>query len=154
MPWLEVEPVVQPRIIRGLCRKPYPLHPKGCPNFSMFLSCPPFCPIIINSLDFEKSIFAIFNIFDFAKHIKKMKQKHPKWSYRQLSCCLYWQGTARKQLRQEVKEFQKLHSGQRIIWVPEGQGVNLTATMAKVRHFLEWPPRTITYQIVLAGVSH
>lgn len=32
MPYVEVVPVVDPSV-RELCRRPYSLHPRGCPKF-------------------------------------------------------------------------------------------------------------------------
>ncbi len=74
------------------------------------------------------------------------------WSERQLACCLYWQGTARKALRELLRWF--LHrsgKGLCVIACPEAAGVNITATMKSIGVELEWPPRTVTYQVVLAG---
>ena len=80
-----------------------------------------------------------------------MRAKHPDWSERQLACCLYWQGTARKQLRELTDKFIEIHPECIIIPVPEAMGVNVTATMKSIGHELEWPPRTVAYQVALAG---
>ena len=152
MPWIKVVPVVDPSV-RGLCVRPYGYNKKGCPNFHRRSSCPPEAPMIYETLDLTKDIYAIYNIYDIATHVKKMKDKHPKWSERQLYCVLYWQGTARKQLKDKIKSFMKDHRGFKIISCPEAQGVNLTETMANVGIKLDWPPKKIAYQIVLAGIS-
>lgn len=148
--FIQVEPVVDLRM-KSLCVKPYPLHRKGCPNFGKKQGCPPKCPIITDTLDLSKPVYAIYNRFDIASHVENMKQKHPDWSERQLYCVLYWQPKARKQLREKIKEFLKQHRGLKIVSCPEAQCVNLTDTVKAVGIELEWPPRKYAYQIVLAG---
>lgn len=151
MNWLIVEPVVD-KTLRSLCVKSYPGHPKGCPNFGKKDTCPPRCPIITDTLDFSKPIWAVFNVFDFGAHVEALRQKHPAWSKRQLECCLYWQGAARKQLRVILREFNREHPGLITVVIPEAQGVNVTATMERVGITLQWPPQDKTYQVALCGV--
>ena len=38
-----------------------------------------------------------------------------------------------------------------VLYCPEAMGVNVTETMKNVGIILEWPPETVTYQIVIAG---
>jgi len=152
MPWEIVEPVVD-RSVRGLCVKPYPLHKKGCPNFGKKAGCPPQCPTIDQVLDLSKPVWVIWNVFPFGAHVEKLRAKYPHWSQRQLACCLYWQPRARKQLREVIREFAWKHGGLKLVGNPEAAGVNLTATMAKAGHDLEWPPKTVSYQVVMAGTS-
>jgi hypothetical protein len=91
-----------------------------------------------------------------------MKHKHPGWSDRQVECCLYWQGTVRKFLREKAQKF--LHSyaqanpkfvdrGIRYTEGPEAMGVNVTATMHNIGVELEWPPKIIVRKIFLLGVN-
>ena len=82
-----------------------------------------------------------------------MREKHPEWSKRQLECCLYWQGTARKSLREKIKLFKIEYPNLFIAKCPEGSGTNLTETMKQININLEWPPKNYTYQIVLAGIK-
>mgnify|MGYP000962170430 CR=1 FL=1 len=145
MPWVLVDPVIEPSV-RGLCVRPYPLHPKGCPNFGKKIGCPPDAPIYRP----VGPVAAIFNIFPLACHVRWMRDRHPDWSDRQLRCVLYWQPAARKQLKAEIRKFLSDHRGWRIIACPEACGVNLTQTMAEVGIRLEWPPEEFAYQIVLA----
>jgi len=149
MPWIEIKPVIDLKV-RALCKHPYYNHRNGCPNFSKKEGCPPSAPLINDILDLSKPIFAIYNIFDLFFHVQKMRKKHPLWSYRQLSCCLYWQPTARKQLREEIRKFLK-KIRLKIVNCPEAQGVNLTESMKNAGIILEWPPKKYAYQIVLAG---
>ena len=146
--------VVIDKSVRGLCKKPYYNHPKGCPNFNKRDDCPSKIQTIEKMIDIEKPIFAIWNIFDFKEHTDRMRIKHPKWSDRQVECCLYWQGTARKQLRSAIKRFlEDKGYNCKILTTPEACGVNLTATMKNLGIILEWPPVKNAYQIVLAGKS-
>lgn len=147
-------PVVVPVIdfhMRNLCTKAYPNHPKGCPNFGKRLTCPPQAPLFEDIIDMDCPVFAIFNIFPFGEHVERMRKKHKEWSKRQLECCLYWQGTARKQLRAKIDAFKKVRPADLILQTPEANGVNITATMFAIGAKLEWPPKTATYQVALAG---
>jgi predicted metal-binding protein len=151
MPWIKVIPIIQFDEIRSLCRKPYSGHTKGCPNFGKKKFCPPGMKHLDDLIDLRKEVFAIYNVFDFKSHIEKMRSKHPNWTKRQLECCLYWQGTARKNLKNEIKKFLSGNKGFFIVQTPEAAGCNLTRTMGEVGILLEWPPVETTYQIVLAG---
>jgi len=150
MPNALVDPVVD-HDVRHLCFRPYPGHPNGCPNFDTTVRCPPQAPYIEDILDFERPIYAVWNIFDFARHVARMKQRHPNWSERQAACCLYWQGTARAMLAEKLRAFRRDHPGTIVIQTPEALGVNVTATMQSLGVTLEWPPKTITFQVALVG---
>ncbi len=149
MPWSLISPVID-HSVHALCARPYPGHKKGCPNIGK-PSCPPEYPTLECMLDLTKPIFAIFNVFDLAGHISKMRQKHPNWSERQLYNCLFWQPKARKALKGEIREFIRAHTGAVIIKSPEAAGLNVTASLATAGIQLEWPPRIKAYQVVIAG---
>jgi hypothetical protein len=142
------EIVIEPRV-RGLCCRPYPLHPKGCPNFNHKDGCPPKRPIF----DLKGPYFAIINEFDMARHVERMKALHPEWSDRQLRCCLYWQAGARKKRDEEVKAFTFQKPEYKCDPCPEAAGVNVTETLKKVGIELEWPPEKIARQVVIAGIA-
>lgn len=150
MPAQLLPKVIINQSVRGLCRKPYPLHPKGCPNFNKRKTCPPFAPIFHIHYKLDQ-IWAIWNVFDFGGYINRMRIAHPDWSERQLACCLYWQGTARKALEAEIKSFQSLYPFMHVTRVPEAMGVNVTETMRGIGVELEWPPKTVAIQVALAG---
>ncbi len=147
---IRVEPVHNIHV-RGLCKKPYPNHPKGCPNYHKKLGCPPQALLLYDVIDPAEPVWAVFNIFDFGAHVVKMKERHPGWSDRQAACCLYWQGTARKQLRLKIEAFLADKPGLVAITCPEACGVDVTATMEKIGEQLEWPPEMKTYQVALIG---
>lgn len=154
MPWARTNPVIQ-HDVRGVCACAYPNHKKGCPNFGKRPSCPPNAPLIELILDLDKPLWVVWNAFDFDAHTTKMREAHPEWSQRQIECCLYWQGTARKQLRQEARRFrQEWGNHWLILSVPEAHGVNVTETMRREGIELEWPPVTVAYQVALAGCPH
>ena len=135
-----VKPVLNPAV-RGLCIRPYPGHPRGCPNWNERHECPPIAPMLGDVWDLEKPVYLICNAFDFKAHTDRMREKHSEWSDRQVECCRYWQGTARKQLRTKVKSFP--HEGMRVLYCPEACGVDVTATMAIIGIAMEWPPKTV-----------
>lgn len=154
MPYGLVHPVVD-LSVRRLCTKPYQNHPRGCPNCGHKKGCPPACRTINQLIDVNEPVYAVWNEFDFAGHCLRMRAAHPEWSIRQIECCLYWQGTARKQLREEINIFAFSVSQYiiRILGTPEAAGVNVTATMKSIGINLEWPPKKVAYQIVIAGHS-
>ena len=156
MSWSLVTPVVD-EAVRKLCVKPYPLHPKGCPNYGKKEGCPPAAPMIGDIIDLAEDVYFIWNRFDFGGHVERMRGKHPEWSERQLACCLYWQPTARKALRGEVFDFMTQGPGMdgplKLVYCPEACGVNVTSTMNQVDIELEWPPKKWAYQVVLAGTA-
>ncbi len=151
MPCQKVELVID-HSVRGLCSHPYPLHPKGCPNFGKRDLCPPGAPLIESVFDLSKFVYAIWNIFDFGAHVQKMKAVHPDWSQRQSECCLYWQGGARKSLRDEISFWSLSGEWNAVLTCPEACGVNITETMKSIKEILEWPPVSKTYQVAIAGV--
>lgn len=150
---IEVKPVII-RPVHSLCVRPYPDHDNGCPNYGKKKGCPPGVPMFDKFYDLSKPVYAIYNVFDFKGHVDRMKEKHPDWSKRQIECCLYWQGTARKELKERVEIFRRLTARRYVVnTVPEAMGVNVTETMKRVGVELEWPPVNVAYQIAMAGME-
>ena len=145
----EVTPIIDYNV-KKLCVKPYHNHKFGCPNWNKREGCPPKAKKFEDIVDMQKPIYCIWNKFDLGRHIEKMRVAHPKWSKYQLRCCLYWQGTARKQLRKSIERHKRFFSGI-VLTVPEAHGVNVTETMKRLGIELEWPPEKYAYQIALAG---
>lgn len=142
--------------VRKLCYRPYPNHPKGCPNYGKRPMCPPQCPKIDDVLDMSRFIYVVWVSFDFAAHREKMKAKHPEWSQRQIDCCLYWQGGVRKKLRAEIARALSCFEDKTKYAAydcPEALGVNVTATMKNLDIELEWPPETIVYKVAIIGTK-
>jgi len=137
--------------VRDLCCKPYPNHKKGCPNFGKRDDCPPHCELITELIDVGKPMYAVYNKFNIGSHAKRMREKHPEWSDRQVYCCLYWQPKARKQLKENILKFKKEFKDLFIVKNPEASGIDVTKTMLTAGIKLEWPPKKWAYQVILAG---
>lgn len=143
--------VLEPKT-RGMCRLPYPNHPKGCPAFGKKVSCPPTCPSFAETIDISLPMYAIINEFDLGAHVERLRAKCPTWTLRQLQCCLYWQPKARKELKAEIRRFLALHPDLIVDECPEAGGVNVTETLLNAGVKLEWPPMSIVRQVAFAGV--
>jgi hypothetical protein len=147
-PLVRVSPVLDPSV-RGLCCRPYELHPKGCPNFGQRATCPPAAPLYSHAYDMARPVWAVVNEFDLGGHVERMRTAHPDWSDRQLRCVLYWQGGARAQLARLIAAALRAMPGTRAETCPEAMGVNVTATLAAEGIALEWPPVRIARQVAL-----
>jgi predicted metal-binding protein len=152
MPFAQVTPVVDPTM-RAMCVKPYPLHPRGCPNFGKKEACPPKIGLFKEHFDLAGPFWAIWNVFALGRHVEALRTVHPDWSDRQLYCCLYWQPGARKALEAEIQTFQSAHAHDGFLYTrcPEAMGINITETMRVAGVILEWPPATTSVQVALAG---
>lgn len=126
------------------CMLSYPGHPHGCPNFP---DCMRERPSFKTYQGYKW--YAVLEEFDLTEHAEKMKEKHPGWSDRQARCVLYWQNGVRKRLRDKAKAF--CYSKDDIILdIPEANGVNVFATMAKHGVFLKANPDQVI-KIMLVG---
>ena len=141
---------LDPRV-RGLCLRPYPGHPRGCPNFKLKPGCPPGAPLLDAVLCGASPVWAIINDHDLAAHAARLRARHPGWTDRQLRCCRYWQGTARARLEVEIAAFKAAHPECVVVRCPEALGVDVTATLRAAGVDLEWPPVMIARQVALAG---
>ena len=150
MNWSAVIPQINYGV-RDLCYLPYEGHPKGCPRYGKKDTCPPRAPKIEDIIDLQKPVWAVWNVFNLEEHVRKMRSRLPHWSQRQLENCLYWQQGARNQLEKEIQLFIHWRYGITVLRCPEACGVNVTATMAVIGKFLEWPPVTKTYQVAIVG---
>jgi predicted metal-binding protein len=135
--------------MREFCRRPYFNHKNGCPAFGKKQGCPPDAPLFDKYFDIKQEIFAVVNKFNLRKHVERMKEKHPKWSYRQLVCCLYWQPKARKRLEKKIKRIDRKDLV--VSRCPEAMGLNVTETLANAGLELEWPPVNIVCQVAVVG---
>ena len=138
---------------RSLCARAYPGHKKGCPNYGKYDLCPPNAPMFDEIFDMSKDIYLIYYVFDFKTHLEKMRRKHPSWTDRQLRNVLYWQGSAKKGHKEEIKQFMSVygHLGYEVV-TPEALGVDVTASLKSVGISLEWPPVNYSYRIAFAGI--
>lgn len=148
---VQVHPIVEARV-QTLCGRPYPRHPRGCPNYGTKLGCPPRMSTFGTLYDLVAPVFAVVTEFDLASHIRRMRSVHPEWSDAQCRCLLYWQGKARAGLRREVLSFLEQHPGYQVEATPEALGVDVTRTLMDAGIFLEWPPRDVVRQVALAAL--
>lgn len=151
MGWAEVKLVMLDCPPGDLCRRRYPGHPRGCPNYGTRPSCPPAARPIGEIVDLSRPVYVVWNAFAFAEHVRRMKRMHPEWSDRQARCCLYWQRGARRDLKGEVKALTGGSTRYVVLMCPEACGVNVTDTMKTIGIVLEWPPINITYQVAVVG---
>ncbi len=152
MPWTTVIPVIDISV-RGLCRRPYPNHPRGCPNYGKRPACPPAAPLLWDYFDRHRPTYVVWNRFPIGEHAQRMWRRHPDWTERQAYCCLYWQPRARKQLAHAIAFCRKGNRPAGLVATvcPEAMGVNVTETMLQCGITLEWPPRQWAYQVALMG---
>lgn len=129
------------------CKLSYPNHSRGCPNYGKREICPPQAPLFN---DIVKKPFLLvgvrFNLSEWAKHLK---EKYPKWSDKQARCCLYWQNTVRKRLREECEKLSS--KNKRILYVPEANGVHVFKTCETVGIILERNPKVFVWKIAIIG---
>jgi len=160
--------------VRGLCRRRYPGHPKGCPNYGKRPTCPPAAKPIADVISLDLPVWIAWNEYDLAARVEELRAKHPTWSDRQLRCVRYWQGTARKALDLRILAWlNALQQGSTgysgclpnpvhpvypcsppglvVVRCPEACGVNVTETMRLVHVELEWPPVKIVRHVALIG---
>lgn len=139
---------------RAMCVLPYKNHKKGCPNYGKKPDCPPVVPMFDEVFDITKPVYAIFSTYDLYAHTEKMKKNHPQWTEAQLLNVLYWQGTAKKHLKENIQHFneQFKEKGYYSTVSPEAMGVNVMQTLKKAGIDLEWPARNTAYKIAFAGI--
>ncbi len=138
--------------VRTLCRRPYPGHPNGCPNYGKRNTCPPEAHFLENVLDLGRTVWILWVDFNLEEQRGRMLSKHPGWSKRQAECCLYWQAGVRKELREEMQAFIDFADDTlMMVEAPEAYGVNVTETMSRVGIQLEWPPEKIVRKVGLIG---
>lgn len=138
--------------IKTWCGKPYPNHPKGCPNFNKKIGCPMNNKNIDEIINVKKPIY-IFGIgFDLENHRRIMKRKHPDWTEKQCGNVLYWQKGLRKKLKKLIQDFRISFPNYIVDTLPEGHGVNITRMLLneEVPYTWDYPLRYV-WQIAIAG---
>lgn len=89
--------------------------------------------------------------FDLAEFAQKMRSRHPEWSDRQCRCCLYWQGTVNKSLKDAIAEFQETYPDVIFTLKPEAMGVNVFKTVRRFGVPIKARPKDIIFKIALVG---
>lgn len=136
---------------REWCKLSYPGHKNGCPNYGERETCPPKIKTIYECFDLSKQHWLAVVSFDLAAHVERLKEIHPDWSERQLFCCLYWQGSVRKQLKELCEDFVKNKSEICFSNCPEAMGINVFTTLSKFDVKLTKNPKNIVYKVALIG---
>jgi hypothetical protein len=131
------------------CQLPYPGHPKGCPNYDHKIGCPPNSPFINEVADMNKSFYFAIVVFNLENHVKNMQIRHPSWSYRQLSCCLYWQGGVKRELKETADAATRFYPGTVHILCPEAMGVNVFRTLKFHGMTIETRPKMLVSKVAL-----
>lgn len=135
---------------REWCKLPYPDHPRGCPNYGRKSSCPPQAPLVENYFDMDQDHYFVAVKFDLFSHISKMKEKHPLWSDRQARCCLYWQSTVNKQLKEWCRLFVEQY-GLTYTLCPEAMGINVIETCKAIGLPIRARPVGTIYKVAMLG---
>jgi predicted metal-binding protein len=87
------------------CKKPYPGHKHGCPNYGKKELCPPFSKFMKDNIEKYHYFYLIYAEFDFRGYKDEMSILLPDWTEKQLGCCLYWQTQLKNKFYTYVKEF-------------------------------------------------
>lgn len=147
---------------REWCKMPYPDHPNGCPNYNKKDTCPPKAPLINEHFDLNQPHWFAIISYNITEHAAILKEKHPDWSDKQCRCCLYWQNTARKQLREIIKDFLKernfVSNFSEIDFgkldytlIPEAMGVNVFRTCHRIGIHIKKNPIDFVHKVALIG---
>lgn len=132
------------------CKLPYPDHPKGCMNYNKKIGCPPKAKFFLDIV--TNPFFLVTQKFDIAKHAQRMKKLHPNWTNRQARCVLYWQGSLRKKIREEAKEFiDSQNKDLMILEIPEANGVDIFKTCKNLGIILDRNPQKIIWKVMIIG---
>lgn len=142
--------VVSGEYVNEWCKMPYPGHPNGCPNFGK-PTCPPNTEPYYELID--PPYYFIVHFFDIKSQVKRIREKHPKWSDRQCRNPLYWQRKQRKILREITEETIKRISfkNARILMRPEKHHVNVFSTCRIHKFKLEKNPQDTIRLISMLG---
>jgi len=140
--------VIQPET-REWCKLPYTGHPKGCPNYGISKECPPKIEKVNKIFNLSKKHW--FAIEEFTNTCKKMLLLHKNWSQKQTKCCLYWQNSVRKKLKEQCLEFIYSHPNCIYTLIPEAMGINVFRTAYKHGIKINRNAYPIVYKIALIG---
>lgn len=145
--------VLEPKA-RIWCLLPYPNHSKGCPNFGKRKTCPPQALLFQDVFDMSKPMWMVMVEYDLQTHVEVMKERHPKWTERQLFNCLWWQPMVNKFLRDSTEKLLQKGDGLVATYCPEAMGVQVIETAKKVGFdHIQVPPRDFVLKISVVGYS-
>lgn len=107
------------REIKALCRCPYPLHSKGCPNAPR---CD-FFPLLDEV--FDPNVYLGVLQIDAASLWSLRSSINPLWTERQVRNPIQWQGHFRKDLRKNMEINSIKFPSYQVLTMPEGFGDNV-----------------------------
>lgn len=137
---------------RSWCKLPYPGHPKGCPNYNIGRKdCPPDAPLIKDKFDLDKPHWFAVVDFNLKEHKEKLKKIHSDWTERQLGCCLYWQGSVRKKLKELAQDFVIKNPKTIYSTCPEAMGIHVINTLSNLGVPISKDIKDIVYKVALIG---
>ena len=136
---------------RDWCRLPYPGHPRGCPNYGKKAGCPPDAPLLGDFFDPARPVCFAVAKFDLAAHAKRLIDAHPGFTERQARCCLYWQNTVRKALREAVAGYMSRTGYTQATTVPEAMGLNVLRTLNLLGVPVKRFPKQYVYKVAMLG---
>lgn len=147
---------VYPYLIRtpaDYCQLPYPGHRKGCPMFGTRDCCPPRAKRLDEVYDIYNYSGLSYVAFNLEWYAKEMKNEHPNWTEKQCKCCLYWQGSVRKVLKNFCeKVIKEMRAGDfSYEMIPEAMGLDVFKTMANLDIILERNPQKVVYKVAFIG---
>lgn len=132
-----VEPVML-RSRKAMCCARYPGHADGCPKYGVDADCPPGACWYGKSYEGPVRVAAI--VFDFAAYIEWRRGQGPDRTEKALRNPRWWQHHLGADLRKRLEAL-SLREDEEIIFNPEAQGIDVTATCAAAGLVLEWPPK-------------
>ncbi len=89
--------------IKRWCQLPYKNHKNGCPNYNKNPLCPPNSPDFKINIHNYNYFYLIYAIFNFKKYKELRKLENPDRTNAQINCVLYWQGSIKKMLKDNIR---------------------------------------------------
>jgi predicted metal-binding protein len=138
---------------REWCKKPYPDHPNGCPNYNKKPECPPQSPLIEDFIKLELSHWFVIVRFDLQRQEERMQDSHPQWSVKMCRNSRYWQNSVRKVLHESCNDFMKGKPELVYTLLPESYGIHVINTVKHLGIPIKVRPKKYVYKIALIGFS-
>jgi hypothetical protein len=152
---IEVGSLVVLDKVKSWCKRPYPEHPDGCPNYNLNPLCPPKSPFLWDFFDLDRPFGFIIGSFNLYTYALERLETHPDWSMKQALNSRHWQSRIHAEIR-EV--FNKLSTGRgynQFTQRPESYGLQVFRTMLYLGFRLHPRPGTaknpICYKIGMFG---
>jgi predicted metal-binding protein len=121
---IEKDSIITTKLTQDFCKRPYPNHPKGCPNYGKGPLCPPHDVFIDPILREFNNFYLFFAKFDFRTYVEIRSYEKPEWSDKQLRCVLYWQSSVKKILKQKILNVLRTNNYEKYYIASCGSGFN------------------------------